>query len=197
MKYKYVVILKQGSHRAIDMLSILLCGSSAAVFIFTAIWSGLHSDYVFYLLAALIFMGLIFNAVAGLFRSKPLSYRFLLGFAALGWFLMPIKISWIGLIFAVLIFLEAQAKHIVEIGFDTDCIVFNTLISRRFHWSDLNNIVLRDGLLTIDFKNNRLIQREIVDDEDEDDADEDEFNAFCREQLNAAGNQIPEEAYGK
>jgi hypothetical protein len=186
MKYKYVAILKQRDHRAIDILTILLFGSSAAVFLFTPIRTGLTSDYVFYLLAALIFGGLIFNAVARFFRKRPLFYRFLLGFAAFGWFLMPIKISWIGLIFAILIFLEAQAKHVVEIGFDTDCIVFNTLFSRRFHWSDFNNIILRDGLLTVDFKNNRLIQREIVDDEAEDDADEDEFNAFCREQLNAA-----------
>ena len=196
MKYKYVVILKQGSHRAIDILSILLCGSSATVFIFRAIWSGLTIDYVFYLLAALMFAGLVFNAVARSFRTRPLSYRFLLGFAAVGWIVMPTNISWIGLIFVLLIFLEAQARHVVEIGFDTDCIVFNTLFSRRFRWSDLNNIVLRDGLLTVDFKNNRLIQREIVDDEDEDDADEEEFNAFCREQLNAAGNRIPEEVYG-
>src|SRR5271165_96818 len=122
MKYKYVVILKQGRHRAIDMFSILLCGISAAIFLFTAIRSDLTADYVFYLLAALIFGGLIFNAVARFFQTRPVSYRFLLGFAAVGWFVMPITISWIGLIFAILIFLEVQAKHVVEIGFDTDCI---------------------------------------------------------------------------
>ncbi|HTR29814.1 MAG TPA: hypothetical protein VMH27_11125 [Puia sp.] len=183
MKYKYVVILKQGSHRTIDIFSILLCGCSAAAFIFTAVRSGLTADYIFYLLGALIFAGLIFNGVARFFRTKSLSYRFLLGFAAIGWIVMPSRLSWIGLIFVLLIFLETQAKHAVEIGFDTDRIVFNTLYSRRCYWSDLNNVILRDGLLTIDFKNNRLIQREIADDPDEDDADEDEFNAFCREQL--------------
>ncbi len=99
---------------------------------------------------------------------------------------MPLTISWIGLIFAFLIFLEAQAKHAVEIGFDTDCIVINTLFSRRFGWSDLSNVILRDGLLTLDFKNNRLIQREIADEEDEDDADEEEFNSFCRDRLAAS-----------
>jgi len=43
--------------------------------------------------------------------------------------------------------------------------------------------VLKDGLLTLDFKNNRLMQKEIADDEDEDDADEEEFNTWCRDQL--------------
>jgi hypothetical protein len=47
--------------------------------------------------------------------------------------------------------------------------------------------VLRDGLLTLDFTNNRILQREVEDDED-DDADEDEFNDYCRKQLAKASS---------
>jgi hypothetical protein len=36
----------------------------------------------------------------------------------------------------------------------------------------------------MDFKNNRLLQKE-VDEEEEGDADEDEFNDYCRERLRA------------
>jgi hypothetical protein len=36
--------------------------------------------------------------------------------------------------------------------------------------------------LTLDFKNNTIFQKEVLDD-DEPDADEDEFNKYCREQL--------------
>ncbi|WP_315814501.1 hypothetical protein [Paraflavitalea speifideaquila] len=42
-------------------------------------------------------------------------------------------------------------------------------------------------MLTLDFVNNRILQREIEDDED-DEADEDEFNAWCRKQLNKSGS---------
>jgi hypothetical protein len=45
--------------------------------------------------------------------------------------------------------------------------------------------VLRDGLLTLDFKSNRLLQREVADDDDDDYADEEEFNAYCRDRLSA------------
>jgi hypothetical protein len=45
--------------------------------------------------------------------------------------------------------------------------------------------VLRNGLLTLDFKSNRLLQREVADDDDDDNADEEEFNAYCRECLAA------------
>ena len=37
-----------------------------------------------------------------------------------------------------------------------------------------NNVVLKDDLLTLDFKSNKLLQRETIDEEG--DAEEDEFN---------------------
>jgi hypothetical protein len=43
-------------------------------------------------------------------------------------------------------------------------------------------VMLRDGLLTLDFKDNTLIQKEVLDD-DEPDAPEDEFNEYCRSKL--------------
>ena len=79
---------------------------------------------------------------------------------------------------------ERQAKFPLEIGFSEDSIVINTLFRRRYRWTDFNNIVLKDDLLTLDFKNNRLLQRETIDEEG--DAEEDEFNDYCREQLNVA-----------
>ena len=36
----------------------------------------------------------------------------------------------------------------------------------------------------MDFKNNRLLQKETVDDDDDYDADEDEFNDYCKKKLN-------------
>jgi len=41
---------------------------------------------------------------------------------------------------------------------------------------------LKDGLLTLDFRDNKLIQKEVIDD-DEPDAPEDEFNDYCRSKL--------------
>jgi hypothetical protein len=83
----------------------------------------------------------------------------------------------------LLAFLEYQAKHPLEVGFSGKEVVINSLFRRRFVWTDFNNILLKDGLLTIDFRNNRLFQKETIDDDDPD-ADEDEFNSYCRERLN-------------
>jgi hypothetical protein len=115
---------------------------------------------------------------------RPIRYRFWLLIAAIGWIgLTPPP--WVGAIFFLLSFLEYQTKRPLEIGFDHDRIVMNTLFKRQFDWSVLNNVILKDGLLTLDFKNNKLIQKMVADDDDEDDADEEEFNTYCRSRLTA------------
>ncbi|MBE7169687.1 MAG: hypothetical protein INR73_03810 [Williamsia sp.] len=111
-----------------------------------------------------------------------MSYSHILMAAGLTWFAVPGLVAWIGLPVLVLALLERPAKLPLEIGFTDDRIVINNLFKKRFHWNDFHNIILKDGLLTLDFKNNKLIQRETLDD-DEDDASEDEFNAYCKLRL--------------
>lgn len=101
--------------------------------------------------------------------------------AAIAWLSMP-YLHWLPLLLIAMYFLEHQARLPQEIGFSEDKIVMNSLISKTFYWTDLSNVILKDGLLTIDFYNNKLIQKEVEDDDDPD-ADEDEFNDFCRLQL--------------
>jgi hypothetical protein len=114
----------------------------------------------------------------------------LLLIAAVGWLAMPVM-PWLGALFFLLAFLEYQARHPLEIGFSPDRIVLNTLVRRRFGWSAFNNVMLKDGLLTLDFKSNRLLQK-VVDDDEEGEADEDEFNAYCRDMLKNAGQPVPQ-----
>ena len=54
--------------------------------------------------------------------------------------------------------------------------VFKTTV---FPWAAMDNVILKDNLLTIDFKTNKIIQVEIV--EPEKAVDESEFNRFCNE----------------
>ena len=56
--------------------------------------------------------------------------------------------------------------------------VFKTVI---FPWSEMENVILKDNLLTIDFKTNKIIQVEIL--ETERMVDEAEFNLFCTQQM--------------
>ncbi|MGB4846261.1 MAG: hypothetical protein WBP16_17460 [Ferruginibacter sp.] len=52
-----------------------------------------------------------------------------------------------------------------------------------YAWADIENVIVKDGLLTVDLKSNKLIQAEIA--EDATVVDENAFNRFCAEQLNS------------
>lgn len=59
-------------------------------------------------------------------------------------------------------------------------IIYPSFPRKTIEWKELQNMVLKDGLLTIDFRNNKLLQQET---EGDDTINEKEFNEFCREQL--------------
>jgi hypothetical protein len=50
---------------------------------------------------------------------------------------------------------------------------------KKYQWRQLNNVILKDNLITIDFKNNRVLQAETTND----DINEKQFNNFAKEQL--------------
>ena len=173
MRYPYIVILKKNSERATDALSILLCLFSAISFLLSAL-HGIPATGVLHLpassllsggLALLLLIGITVNLILRRKGKPGIRYRYWLLLAAIGW-IGTTPTPWVGAFFFLLAFLEYQTKRPLEIGFDYDRIVMNSLIKRRFEWSMFNNIILKDGLLTLDFKDNRLIQREVADDED-------------------------------
>jgi LPXTG-motif cell wall-anchored protein len=190
MRYQYVVILKKDGERATDVLSVLLCIFSVICFIYSA-YGALSREaktggasWLLFLTAGVLLAGLITFALRRR-QQQQVRYRYLLLVAAIGWMAMT-SVPWVAGFFFLLAFLEYQTKRPLEIGFDQDRVVINSLLRQRYDWTVFNNIVLKDGLLTLDFKNNRLMQKEVADDEEEDDADEEEFNAYCRERLAAS-----------
>ncbi len=179
MVYQYVVTLKNQNHRYLDILGLIL--SVVSVICFTM--ELLRSDNVSlaYLIGAVAVLGfIIFNLIQQTKKRKVYYSRALL-LAGLVWMKMP-YFSWLLFVFVILALLEYQAKYSTEIGFSDNEVVINTLFKKDTTGPSSAHIVLKDGLLTLDFTNNHMLQREVEDDE-EDDADEDEFNEYCHHQL--------------
>ena len=177
MVYQYVVTLKNQSYRYIDILGLILS-------LFSAVCFGLelfNNSNVAALIGVIAVPGFVIWNLALQAKKRKVYYSRALLLAALVWMKMP-YFQWLAFVFIILALLEYQAKYSVEIGFSDNVIVINSLIKKRYDWKQFSNIVLKDGLLTLDFTNNRILQREVEDDED-DDADEDEFNEYCRKQL--------------
>ena len=186
MIYQYIVTLKRGNDRYIDGFNVLLCAISVLAFGITSVFE--KKSRLLILSAAIILAaGLAGNLWKSVNGKGKTVYRYLLFFAGIGWIVMPV-LQWMSLFFFLLSFLEYQAKYPLEIGFTDQEVTINNLFRKKHPWSHFNNILLKDGLLTLDFSDNTLFQREAID-EEEGEADEEEFNAYCQKKIeeSAAG----------
>ncbi|HMR93855.1 MAG TPA: hypothetical protein PKC69_16150, partial [Chitinophagaceae bacterium] len=89
---------------------------------------------------------------------------------------------WVSLLMLTLFLLDKLASRRLTIHFTDKQIRFPSVPVKFIDWKELNNVVLKDGLLTIDYKNNKLLQAGLAADEAA--PDENYFNDFCNRQLN-------------
>jgi hypothetical protein len=89
---------------------------------------------------------------------------------------------WMSIIMTLLIVLYYFSIRKLSIFINANQVLYPSWPKRKINWQDLNNIILKDGLLTIDFKNDKIIQHLI--NEKETAVDQAEFNDFCRQRLN-------------
>ena len=182
--FPYVVIIKQKSRRRVEMLGLI----TSLVFLLILVQRIYEypNTRIINLLVFISVSGMIIYFIRNFFSKEKLSLRPVYIVAALSLFLIP-PMNWLMLFFAVMALLEKFALTPEEIGFNDEQIVFNGLVPKKIRWTELNNVILKDGIITLDFKNDRLIQKETDDEEEEDDdATEEEFNEYCAARLRIA-----------
>ena len=149
MIYQYVVVLKNQHSKFINILGFLL-GLLSIVFFIKELVEPRQTGLV-YLIGVVFIAGvLIWNVYHSVYKHRKVYYSRALLIAALVWMKMPYY-QWLSFVFIILALLEYQAKYAIEIGFSDHEIKFNTLVKKRYSWSDFTNIILKDGLLTLDF----------------------------------------------
>lgn len=89
--------------------------------------------------------------------------------------------NWAFIVNILLWFLYTISRRRLIITVSAEEVTYPSYPKKHLPWSELNNVMLKDGLLTIDRKNNKLYQHYIRHSEEY--ADEIEFNEFCRKQL--------------
>lgn len=175
----YSFTLKDNNQRAYYLFSWFLFFLHVAAAAFT-----LNSDDTKVKLGMYILLG--FYAVIGLvyyFAAKRNKVRETLNLL-LALFYAHFWLRYVGIV-ALIIFVAVYIMVAVVKGKKTSVFfsvegihlsgVFKTAI---FPWTGMENVILKDNLLTIDFKTNKIIQVEIV--EPEKAVDETEFNQFCK-----------------
>lgn len=170
---------KTGYYNNIALLLILL---NLAFFIYLSIASGekqwrnaaiLGSALITACLLVDVFLGRIRNNEGFMYRD--------IAFATIAftWWQLGFWIP--GVIIPLLGVLYQAAKRPLQARFSKEEIVYTSFFPLHITWNQCANAVLKDGLLTIDLKNNRIIQQPV--DETKTRITESDFNDFCREQL--------------
>lgn len=182
-QFDFVVTLKSPDFKIFDTISLLLCIIAIAFFGY-AIVNGIDDNWKYILIIAIVIAQLVFNYFEKK-KGKIITHWGAFFLIAVGFIILPSP-SYLFLITSLLFFLSAflerQLKFSKEIGFDKKGITFNNLPKKFTTWNKVANTILKDGLLTIDYKNNKLYQKEIQ--EYVSPEAENEFNQFCTAHLN-------------
>lgn len=188
-QYNYVITIKEPDYKWVDAITFLMLLLATAFFGYVAMhqWSSkvYHNAAILYaVLVAFILLWSAYSFISSRRKNEIAFYRLALFAAAIGWFIEPISNYWMAGLFALAALLERQVKFPQEIGVDENGITFNTLPSKEYEWKEINNLLLKEGVLTVDYKSNKLFQHEI---ESEVSADlEREFNRYCQSKLASA-----------
>lgn len=85
---------------------------------------------------------------------------------------------WINLLLAGLYFISTRKLKIVV---SEESVSYPAFPAKKIAWSDISNLILKDDILTIDQKNNKIYQHQVeyIDNV----VNEPEFNDFCRTKL--------------
>jgi hypothetical protein len=153
------VPLKKNDLGVFNTIAVLVLILSYLSFLYRAIILRLLPDIIIIVLLASILGTVYFRISKGVYGYKYGYLIFLLTGAI--WFYQGGTASFaIGILVMVAGFFQIQLKETPTVTAADSGITVKNVFSKHYPWAELNNVVIKDGLLTIDCKNNRLLQKE-------------------------------------
>jgi hypothetical protein len=177
--FDYIIVCKSPDFKNVDRISQFMLFISLAGFSYS-IFLGLYSKPALLIAIMTSFTSWWIFCLFQRRRGVIPYYRLGLLLASWGWFLQPNGLIISG-VFLIAALFERQVKFPYEIAFDPAGIVINTFPKKHFPWALIQNAIIKDDIITIDFKNNKLIQKDI--NEPVTATITSEFNTFCAEQI--------------
>lgn len=176
MVYDYLITLRKADNKFADSVTYILYLFALLYFVYFIFTSPVNKVF-FTIISVAIVLAFIWIMIKRK-QNDEASFSIGLLLAAVGWLLGGVHANYyMGGLYIIAAIVEKQVKFPREIGFSKDKISFNTFPKKILLWNDVNNVMIKDGLLTIDKKNNQLLQKEIDGEVTED--IETEFNKFC------------------
>ncbi len=171
---KFEVEIKNEKIKSYRMITMLIVILNSLFFIFLLFDNSQRKNALISLGFMLAFTGYRF------YLSKKNNEPFFFN----EWIFFLLMILWvdnylIAIICMLLFLLYTIALQKLRYNFDSFIIEQKKFPWKKYKWNELRNVILKDNMLTMDFKNNKLMQAEIVNA----DINESQFNAFAKRQL--------------
>jgi hypothetical protein len=169
---KYVIVLKNEKLKTYTVISWLIIALNFVAFIYLGFTKRAAIDNLPYFAAGLLLCFYIFKKISEreAIENDMISLSYSL--AIVTWIIM--QFYWAAGITLVLFLFQDISRRTLMVLVSEDGILYPSFPKRNIEWQDLNNVILKDGLLTIDLKSNRLLQGESMSV-----VYEPEFNEFC------------------
>ncbi len=191
--YQFQLTLKNEKFRFYNRLSWLIIGINSLFFLYLAVIARSAPERgkyiaILVLLPVCFLLKQYFRRTRYAFGFYPFFILLILGWVSAGNY-------WLAGINLVFLVLSMEAAKQLTLSFSNEGIAYPSFFSRKMEWPEINNCLLKDGLLTIDLKNNKLIQQELEGKQgikritvqepipERHDSNEQEFNDFCKERL--------------
>jgi len=176
-KVTFTFLLQPNSKRLIKVMQLLLIAVNAFFLCYLILTATLISN-VFHLTAPFLlftFISISWRQNKKVTIDTKSKLLLLLGFSfATNWLANFYWLPGIGMIGASYLFVQAISP--ITIQFSPTTIKFNTFPARTYSWEKLDQVILRDNILTLNFCNNRFIQQSVVLPAN---FNTDQFNEFC------------------
>jgi hypothetical protein len=172
--------LKNEKINSYNKIGYLVAGVNFIFFIFYTFYAKPGSERFLWSVFSLLIPVICFADIS--IRKKKFRRKFNISITycwlMIGWWEISI---WMMLGHIILLLSDNIARRKLDVNFNKDGIVYPSFPKKNIPWNTLENVVLKDGLLTIDFKNNRLLQSEIEASGNQ--IDETTFNRYCEQQI--------------
>ena len=175
---KFELVLKNEKRRSYQTITWIIIISNIALLILLSV-KGVFSRAEVIGIILMICLAIFIPLYT---RSKDINIETSIIFLILMTAWLTTGYWWAALINLVFEIFQIAALRTLILKLDHKVIIYPSLPKKKIDWKELSNLILKDGLLTIDFKNNRIIQQQIADTSST--IDEKEFNDFCEQQLN-------------
>ena len=180
----YELVLKNDKIQQYNRISFFIQVINILFFVYISFSAAGRSQKAIAAAAVLVTFGILFlKFFHQAFQQNK--FFFTIGFSTAAVFAVALGQYWAAALNLLFLLLERQSQKTIRVSVTNEKIIYPSLLNRTINWTELNNMVLKDGMLTIDFRNNKLLQAEV--DLDTALPDEADFNRFCREKLHRAG----------